>query len=339
MSTWKLAAHPSWPKFSVAFLLFATFYLLAREAFPHSGKYHDLLSTIDRDALIAHPHTSRLVRTLEGNERRYQFTIGEREKLITKTGARQIAAFPPPRTQFYVLWDFFIPAFTCPFPMYRVGTLADGGKWVCGLDRVLHNRRRPIVYSLGYQTPAYSSFEQDILQRSPELKIYGFDSNSTAIGAAHWPWGEDNVQHDTQLASRVHFNTYSFGDLKATKYRSMQSVMKSLGHDFVDILKVDLEGDEFATMASIIADSGSAPLPFGQLLLEVHIGWSDDMTTVDHFAKWWERLEAAGLRPFYFEVSMMDVNNLRAEPAVVYWSLINVRGRHALVDDSLPEFP
>jgi hypothetical protein len=88
---------------------------------------------------------------------------------------------------------------------------------------------------------------------------------------------------------------------------------------------------------SLIADTRGRPLPFGQLLLEVHIGWSEgkflvpsneqrsngtglEMTTIDQFSKWFARLERAGLRPFYFEVSMLDVNTLRAEPAVVYVS-------------------
>ncbi|KAJ7888827.1 methyltransferase domain-containing protein [Mycena leptocephala] len=319
---WKLVARSPWPKISTAFLFFFTFYLLARDIHSHSvSKYHDL-KTANSSALMNYRGTSRLVRTLEGNEKRYQFTIVEREKLIEKWGGRHIPAFPPPHSLFYVLWDFFIPSFTCPFPMYRVGLLADGGKWVCGLDRVLQNRPNCIVYSLNYQTSAYSTFEQDMLKRSPGCRVY-----------------ETDVVIDSKLKSRVHFNHFSVADLTVVRYRSLQSVMKKFGHNWVDILKIDLEGSEFATLVSIIADSQEKPLPFGQLLLEVHIGWSEDMTTVDHFSRWFTRLERAGLRPYYFEVSTMDINTLRVEPAVAYWSFMNIRGRHALVDDGLPEYP
>ncbi|KAJ6610747.1 hypothetical protein B0H10DRAFT_1811137, partial [Mycena sp. CBHHK59/15] len=215
--------------------------------------------------------------------------------------------------QLYVLWDFFIPAFTCPFPMYHVGTLADGGKWVCGLECIIYNCPSPTVYSLGYQSPSYSSFEQDMLGQSTGCQVYGMFSR-------FWPWGDNKTDIDQNLASRVHFK-YTIVDLTAERYRSLQSVMGELGHDFVNILKViDLEGTEFTTLVSIITDSQENPLPFGQLLLEVHIRWSDDMTTVDHFGKWFARLECAGLRPYYFEVSMMDVNMLHSEPAVVYVS-------------------
>jgi len=44
--------------------------------------------------------------------------------------------------------DFFIPAFQCPHKVERVGTLGDGGKWVCGLDRVA-KQDKCVIYSFG----------------------------------------------------------------------------------------------------------------------------------------------------------------------------------------------
>ena len=41
------------------------------------------------------------------------------------------------------------------------------------------------------------------------------------------------------------------------------------------------------------------PLPFGQLQLEIHI-WD---RSFEYFLTWWEKLEKAGLRPFWTEVS------------------------------------
>ncbi|KAJ6561885.1 hypothetical protein B0H19DRAFT_1259524 [Mycena capillaripes] len=331
---WKVMVLSPLPKLSVAFLFFFTFYLLACDTHPRPvSKYHDL-TVANYSALMNDARTSYLVRTLEENEKRYQFTIVEREKLIEISGGRHIAAFPPPHTVYYVLWDFFTPAFTCPFPMYRVGLLADGGKW----------------------SAVWNAFELDMLERSPGCHIYGFDANATHDAPSEWPWGEPEVTVDAKLRSRLHFNHFSVADRTAERYRSLQSVMSDFGHDWIDILKIDLEGSEFATFVSIITDNQENPLPFSQLLLEVHIGWSEgtlvfvaiknhpdrihrDMRTVDHFANWFTRLEQAGLRPYYFEVSMMDVNTLRVEPAVAYWSFMNFRGRHALVDDGLPEYP
>lgn len=47
-----------------------------------------------------------------------------------------------------LLGDFFIPAFQCPHRVERVGTLGDGGKWVCGLDRVA-KQDKCVIYSFG----------------------------------------------------------------------------------------------------------------------------------------------------------------------------------------------
>ncbi|KAF7374399.1 Methyltranfer-dom domain-containing protein [Mycena sanguinolenta] len=335
---WKLLAQSPWPKFSAAFLFLVALYLLACETGvnlkPHAiSKYHDVLLTQSSGGL-SNLGKSRLVRTLEGNEERYQRMRVARDVYIDKNGGMDLPAFPTPGGLYYVLWDFFYPAYPCMFPTYRVGLIADGGehsylsarpriqlahkgKWVCGLERVLRSRSKPIVYSLNHHTPSFSSFELDMLSRSPECHIYGFDANTTHDASLKWPWGETEVI-DPKWKSRVHFNHFAVADLKAMKYRSLQSVMRSFGHDWIDILKMDLEGSEFATLVSMIADSQDDALPFGQLLLEVHVGWSQDMNTVGHFSQWFNRLERAGLRPFYFEVSMTDVNTLRVEPAVAY---------------------
>jgi hypothetical protein len=130
------------------------------------------------------------------------------------------------------------------------------GKWVCGLERVLHNRRKPIIYSLNYQTPLYSSFELDMLARLPGCHIYGmspiflaslldlmspgFDANATHAAPSKWPWGETDVVIDRKLKSRVHFNHFAVADRAARRYRSLQSVMRNFGHDWVDILKVNI---------------------------------------------------------------------------------------------------
>lgn len=50
--------------------------------------------------------------------------------------------------------DFFLPAFQCPHKVQRVGTLGDGGKWVCGLEKVAEKRKPCVIYSVGTQRTA-----------------------------------------------------------------------------------------------------------------------------------------------------------------------------------------
>ncbi|KAJ7925759.1 hypothetical protein B0H13DRAFT_1705787 [Mycena leptocephala] len=320
-------------------VLLALYFFRLLEGDTHlSPKYRHDLATAGNCAAIKLGGASRLARTLEGNEKRYQRMLVERELLIEKSGGKQIVAFPGAYVFAAVLWDIFIPAFSCPFPTYRVGTLADGGKWVCGLDRVLQHQPNPIIYSLNDKTPAYSSFEQDIIERSPGCQIYAFDANAAPEIASQWPWGTTDVAADL-LRSRIQFNHYAISDPSAKQYRSLRSVMREFGHDWIDILKVELQGSEFDTLLAILADNKDAPLPFGQLIIKLHVGLSERMQTVEHFSTWFTKLECAGLRPYYFELNMLDVNNRRAEPSIAYWSFMNIRGRHALVDDGLPEYP
>jgi hypothetical protein len=44
------------------------------------------------------------------------------------------------------------------------------------------------------------------------------------------------------------------------------------------------------------------------------------MKTVEHFSAWFTKLECAGLRPYYFELNTLDMNNRRAEPTIAYVS-------------------
>jgi hypothetical protein len=74
-----------------------------------------------------------------------------------------------------------------------------------------------------------------------------------------------------------------------------------IGHTHIDILKIDIESWEFDTMTTLVNPyiASGKPLPFGQLQLEIHV-W--DRTFADILA-WWEKLEKAGLRPFWTEAS------------------------------------
>ena len=49
---------------------------------------------------------------------------------------------------FWTVGDFFPPAFQCPHEVERIGSLGDGGKWLCGLSRLEH-KRDCVVYVFG----------------------------------------------------------------------------------------------------------------------------------------------------------------------------------------------
>ena len=99
--------------------------------------------------------------------------------------------------------DFFLPAFSCPHELERIGALGDGGKWVCGLSQ-LQEKEDCIVYSVGTYpkrfiliffvlrqhvshrlgSPADASFEAELLARTRHCQLFVFDHTASSLPRA-----------------------------------------------------------------------------------------------------------------------------------------------------------
>ncbi|KAF7297593.1 Methyltranfer-dom domain-containing protein [Mycena kentingensis (nom. inval.)] len=329
-----MARLTCWPLPVIAFVL-VSLYLLAHSQYPEAT--HSLHPQSWGVSLFMRPPPrSRLSLTLEANERRYHQAIKERKDEIRRVGEDRVA-FPQPFTELYTLWDFFVPAFSCPFPVYRVGTMGDGGKYCCGIERAVRtnrprksNGRGCVVYSMGVERQ--SSFEQEILHMEESCEVFGFDFSVTE-------WGPE-LRADTAVNQRAHFFPYKIGGTDnhtahPPEY-SLSGIMEELGHEFIDVLKVDIEGSEWDALVALVKSFDGRPLPFGQLEIEIHVGYRSDWNSLGTVDKWWSMLEEAGLRPFWTELNLLDVNFLRRGPLVAEWSFMNIRGNHALVDDTMP---
>jgi len=227
------------------------------------------------------------------------------------------------------LWDFFIPIFRCPHRLERIGVIGDGGKWVCGLERVA-KQNKCVIYSFGVN--GESSFEASLLERAPGCEVWGFDFS---VGG----WGPEITNH-TELRDRSHFQAWALGgsdihgENDAIKFWTLDSLMGHFGHTFIDIMKIDVEAAEFDALTTFVNGHLNGDLPIGQLQLEIHVDWN--RASLDWFRPWWESLEAAGLRPFSLEPNLIHVTNPGCrKPMVVEYSFINIRGNHALVSDAL----
>jgi hypothetical protein len=216
--------------------------------------------------------------------------------------------------------DFFLPAFRCPHRVQRIGTLGDGGKWVCGLDRIAQQRKPCRIYSFGIN--GESSFEAALLEAAPQCEIWGYDFSVKTFGP--------EIANVSALDARGHFFSYGLGS-EDTPYAdppmfTLQSLMRQNGHDFIDLLKIDIEGAEFGALDAFVnafipspeyearhphAPAAEEPsLPIGQLQLEIH-AWGENGASFKKFRKWWERLENAGLRPFWTEPNLVYINLVR----------------------------
>ena len=125
------------------------------------------------------------------------------------------------------------------------------------------------------------------------------------------------IELESDLKHRAHFFPYALGPKDAfspvddPKMYTLRTLMERNGHDFIDVLKVDIEGNEFDSLEVFIDSFHGEPLPFGQLQLEVHVYGGSEWQDFPKFLKWWEKLEEAGLRPFFSEPNLVYVNLVR----------------------------
>ncbi|KAH9054313.1 methyltransferase domain-containing protein [Lactarius vividus] len=281
------------------------------------------------------PYSSRaasLAARLREEELRYAATLKAREGLIKKHGPskEQIVSFPTNGAS-YTIWDFFVPSFQCPHHVERIGVLGDGGKWVCGMERIA-KQEKCVIYSFGIN--GESSFEAALLERAPGCEVWGYDFSVESFGP--------EIENTPELKERAHFFPWALGGRNAhgpddeRKYYTLDALMRLNGHTFIDVLKIDVEGAEFDTLTTFLATHkplspfSSTILPIGQLQIELH-AW-DDYEKFDFFHDWWAALETAGLRPFWTEANMVYVNyNPDGKPRLAEYSFMNIRGNHSLV--------
>lgn len=164
-----------------------------------------------------------------------------------------------------------------------------------GRQKILGEQPGCIIYSFGIQTE--SSFEDQLLKRTPGCEIWGYDFTVDKFGPQ---------LHEIEAAGRAHFTKAGIaGETdthKSPPFYSIQDLMATNGHDHIDILKMDIEGFEFESMTSVIRyfTSRGLEVPISQFLVEIHL--DPGKIGVDQFMQWWELLESAGFRPVWTEV-------------------------------------
>jgi len=143
----------------------------------------------------------------------------------------------------------------------RVGGLGDGGKFVC------RPREIPspcIVYSFGSQLNF--AFEYHIMELTP-CEVHTFDPTPSI---AHRAAG-------MQFPARLKYHGYGLSGADTTinlegqnvPAKTIETIMKELGHTHVDIMKIDIEGHEFDGIFNTANDSAWYTR-VGQMQIEIH---------------------------------------------------------------------
>lgn len=144
----------------------------------------------------------------------------------------------------------------CP-KIRRVGHWQDGGWDVCVSD--LPEDTSCIVYSFGINDDP--SFDQNLVTRWPHCTVYAFDPS---IG---------RKTGDTFLGNGIHFYNIGLGGHNYVSDRGwdmleLQSIMEMLGHEHIDLLKMDIEYSEWAVFRNL--KEGKVLDHIDQMLAELH---------------------------------------------------------------------
>jgi FkbM family methyltransferase len=147
-----------------------------------------------------------------------------------------------------------------------------------------------IIYSVGIGEDA--SFDEAVIARHG-CQVHGFDPTPKVIAwvKSHFDLPASFVFHPYGLGAQTEIATFylpkitdhvsgSFvaqtnvdqGRAITVQLKSLADIARELGHDRIDVFKMDIEGGEYAALDSILA----SPVWIGQLLLEFHERFFDD---------------------------------------------------------------
>lgn len=127
-------------------------------------------------------------------------------------------------------FDMFQLTFQCPAPVNRYpGGNIDGGKYACNLD---YMPKPCLVYSIGSEGNYF--FEEEMVKFGCE--VHTFDC-----------FGD----YGTNAPLGVTFHKWCAGGEDQSPYYTIPTMMKMLGHDRIDFLKMDIESAEYQALPTL----------------------------------------------------------------------------------------
>jgi hypothetical protein len=190
-------------------------------------------------------------------------------------------------------------------------SLIDGHKYVCGVSQI---PGAPIVYSFG--SGKLQMFELAFLRERPDAHIFIFE----ALAEEMIPKADQDP--------RIHYYQQKLGYKKGcVGCKSVLEIMRMLKHTYIDVLKMDVEGYEWAFMDQ----ESKAVMPHvGQYLVEIHKGFafSENRRAGTFLAKF----EGLGFRLFRAEGNIYNGPHCCAEWFLIRanWESWNSQVRNSL---------
>ncbi|CAF3906637.1 unnamed protein product [Adineta steineri] len=188
------------------------------------------------------------------------------------------------------------PTIHCQFER-RIGNTGDGGKWICDVYRLRQmNATDLLIYSFG--SNGDFSFEKAVKDILPKAEIHTFDMQLYEC--------PDGI---------CTFHQARLGNGKDDHSKSLQTVMKELGHEnrHIQILKVDIEGSEYDLFENLfnLSPSNQAKLPYiRQILFEIHLHSDSIDKSIERTHELFELFRANNYVIFHKEVNLDDPRNV-----------------------------
>lgn len=180
----------------------------------------------------------------------------------------------------------------------RIGGSRDGGKLIC-TDRIRHNNCT--VYSLGSRLDF--TFEIDVVNRFG-CDVFTFDCTVGAPknipqGVQFYPWCISNISQRAPMTSDMGQTGYG-------QYYTLSIIQEYLGHNHIDLLKMDIERHEFAVIASLTADIAPYQIAFETHLHNAYGAWGRPVC-MQEWLSLWAKLDGLGYKVFAHEPNPLCV--------------------------------
>jgi FkbM family methyltransferase len=189
---------------------------------------------------------------------------------------------------------------------FRAGRQDDGGKWLCNPDQIT---KGTVVY--GFGVSGDYSFDRDMAELFG-AEVHMFDPGPNEVkryagfvqpqkagegSITYHPIGIGPVADDPAHAWDLVI------DQQKCEVKSLADLAKSLGHTHVDIVKIDIEGGEYAALREVLASGTLHTLGVQQLLVEFHF-WDDHK--FGEFVELLDALKQQGFKLFRKELNPFD---------------------------------
>jgi FkbM family methyltransferase len=190
--------------------------------------------------------------------------------------------------------------------MVRVGTFADGGKWVSDPQSL---KSGTVVYSFGAGDDI--SFDAEMAGLYG-CEVHCFDPTPSVVRdfagcRPGQPVGKGRFSFHAVGLGPISLDPDQANELvledEKCKVQRLSEIAAELGHKHVDILKIDIEGGEMAALTEILTSGTLAKLSVKQLLVEFHL-WDDEHW--GSFVKVISRLAEQGYLIFRKEFNPLD---------------------------------